>query len=376
MASATDSDHWNRLEKLFYQALDLEPTARIAFLNQACGDNASLRKEVESLLKSSDKTFSFLQKPIEEAVHHLNSISHGQRVGPYQLTGLLGEGGMGKVYLATRADHLYEQEVAIKLMHAGAKSQGLLLRFTTERQILANLNHPNIARLLDGGVTEEESPYLVMEYVKGVSIDRYCRERSLAIKDRLQLFRTVCAAVEYAHKNLVVHRDIKPANILVTPEGMPKLLDFGIAKLLSLDPDEQALTRTTDRMMTPEYASPEQVRGDPITTSTDVYALGVLLYELLAGKRPFRLETTNPLEMVRIICEQDPIAPSRAESENPGLAAPDAARKLSGDLDNIALMAMRKEPSRRYVSVAALAGDVQNYLTGYPVEARSATWKY
>jgi eukaryotic-like serine/threonine-protein kinase len=376
MASATDSDHWTRLEKLFYQALDLEPTARIAFLNQACGDNASLRKEVESLLKSSDKTFGFLQKPIEEAVHHLNSISHGQRVGPYQLTGLLGEGGMGKVYLATRADHLYEQEVAIKLMHAGAKSQGLLLRFTTERQILANLNHPNIARLLDGGVTEEESPYLVMEYVKGVSIDRYCRERSLGIKDRLQLFRTVCTAVEYAHKNLVVHRDIKPANILVTQEGMPKLLDFGIAKLLSLDPDEQALTRTTDRMMTPEYASPEQVRGDPITTSTDVYALGVLLYELLAGKRPFRLGTKSPLEVVEVICGQDPEPPSAVTR---GGTEPDShriAKEISGDLDNIVLMAMRKEPARRYISVSALSADIQAHAQGYPVSARTDTWAY
>jgi serine/threonine-protein kinase len=251
----------------------------------------------------------------------------------------------------------------------------MLLRFGAERQILANLNHPNIARLLDGGVYEGV-PYLVMEYVDGVAIDEYCRQMRLGTEARLQLFVTVCAAVEYAHKNLVVHRDIKPGNILVTAEGVPKLLDFGIAKLLAPDLAELTQTRTTERMMTPEYASPEQVRGENITTATDVYALGVLLYELLSGKRPFHLDTTSPIEIVRVICEETPLAPSQAAKANPDLAPPDAQRKVSGDLDNIVLMAMRKEPARRYVSVGQLADDVKAYLGGYPVRARTDAWGY
>ncbi len=377
MVSLTGSDHWHRLEQLFYQALDLEPAARVAFLDQACGDDSGLRNEVDSLLKSSEKTLGFLKNPVEQAVQSLTSESLGQRIGPYQLVDLLGEGGMGKVFLATRVDHVYEQEVAIKLMHPGAKrSQGMLLRFSTERQILANLNHTNIARLLDGGVTAEGSPYLVMEYVKGIPIDQYCRQHCLTIKGRLHLFRTVCGAVEYAHKNLVVHRDIKPANILVTEEGVPKLLDFGIAKLLSPDPNEQLLTRTTERMMTPEYASPEQVRGDQITTSTDVYALGVLLYELLAERRPFRLETKSPLEVVQVICGQDPEPPSVIAGDDVDPGSRGRARELAGDLDNIVLMAMRKEPARRYISVSALSTDIDAHLRGYPVHARTDAWAY
>src|SRR6516164_3800588 len=218
---------------------------------------------------------------------------------------------MGKVYLAARADDAYQQQVAIKLMRADfGHGEAMMVRFSTERQILANLNHPNIARLLDGGMTAEGLPYLVMEYVKGVPLDEYCRQGRIRIERRLQLFCTVCAAVEYAHKNLVVHRDIKPANILVTAEGVPKLLDFGIAKLLDGELGNRGLTQADERLMTPDYASPEQLRGEPITTATDVYALGVLLYELLTGRRPFELKTTSPLEVVKVICEQDPPLPS------------------------------------------------------------------
>jgi len=368
------SDHWAQMEKLFYQALDLEPSARPAFLDQACPDNPELRKEVEALLESSGKSIDFLQKRVDHVAQRLSLDDLGQRIGPYRLIGRLGEGGMGKVYLASRADKLYEQEVAIKLMHPGlTEAREMLLRFGIERQILANLNHPNIARLLDGGITQDGAPYLVMEYVKGIRIDAYCREQKLTIEERLRLFIAVLSAVEFAHKNLVVHRDIKPANILVTPEGVPKLLDFGIAKLLTPD-DGQTLTRTTERLMTPEYASPEQIRGDQITTSTDVYALGVLLYELLTGARPFHLETKSPLEVARIICEQDPQPPSAIALARTG--GDQLARQLKGDLDNIVSTAMRKEAGRRYASVAALEADLQSYLKGYPIHARTDTWRY
>jgi tetratricopeptide (TPR) repeat protein/tRNA A-37 threonylcarbamoyl transferase component Bud32 len=301
----------------------------------------------------------------------------GEHIGAYQVLRLIAEGGMGKVYLAARADDVYQKLVAIKLVRTDfAKSDIAAMRFRSERQILATLDHPNIARLLDGGVTTKGVPYLVMEFVDGIPITEYCSTHHLSAEERLRLFSTVCTAVEYAHKNLVVHRDIKPANILVTAEGEPKLLDFGIAKLVDPDLAEQARTRTVDRMMTPEYASPEQIRGDSITTSTDVYALGVLLYELLAGRRPFQLETRSPFEVAREICEVEPTAPSVACKANPLLAVPDAQHVLAGELDNIVLMAMRKEPARRYVSVGAFAGDVQAYLSGYPVHARTDTWSY
>jgi len=377
--AAPAGNNWQRVEAVFYAALEQPSAERATFLDYACGDDLALRKEVESLLDASDKTFGFLQRPVQEAARYLDEteeITSGRQIGSYRLLRVLGEGGMGRVYLAARADDMYRQQVAIKLMHAGfAQTQRMLLRFGAERQILANLNHPNIARLLDGGV-DGGLPYLVMEYVDGVSIDDYCRKNMLGTEARLRLFCTVCGAVEYAHKNLVVHRDIKPGNILVTADGVPKLLDFGIAKLLAPDGAEAAQTRTTERMMTPEYASPEQVRGDIITTSTDVYALGVLLYELLSGKRPFHLGTASPIEVVRVICEQVPTAPSVVGKEHPGLGPPDAARKLSGDLDNIVLMAMRKEPARRYVSVGQFTEDLTAYLGGYPVRARTDAWRY
>lgn len=377
--AAPAGKHWERIEALFYAALEQPASARHDFLESACRNDPALRAEVESLLDASDKTLGFLQRPVEEAARNLDGtdeVSVGRQIGAYRLLRVLGEGGMGRVYLAARADDMYQQQVAIKLMHAGlAQTRRMLLRFGAERQILANLNHPNISRLLDGGICEG-TPYLVMEYVDGVSIDEYCRENKLGTETRLQLFGSVCAAVEYAHKNLVVHRDIKPGNILVTADGIPKLLDFGIAKLLAPEGGEIAQTRTTERMMTPEYASPEQVRGDHITTSTDVYALGVLLYELLSGRRPFHLQTTSPIEIARVICEETPTSPSVVAEANPDLAPPDASRKLSGDLDNIVLMAMRKEPARRYVSVSQLTEDVRAFLGGYPVRARTDTWGY
>ena len=365
------------IEKLFYQALDLERAARIAFLDQVCAGDAGLRQELESLLESAQETGGFVEDMVDAAARQYTIKEVGQRAGPYQFTGVLGEGGMGKVYLASRADELYEQQVAIKLMHAGLReARAMLPRFRAERQILANLNHPNIARLLDAGLTAEGAPYLVMEYVDGVPIDAYCRTHNLALRERLELFRTVCGAVEDAHKNLVVHRDIKPANILVTREGVPKLLDFGIAKLLAAEPGGAALTRPTERLMTPDYASPEQVRGEPVTTATDVYALGVLLYELLTGQRPFRLASTSPLEVAQVVCRQDPELPSAFLRRSANAGARELAKQLAGDLDNIISTAMRKEPGRRYGSAAALSADVQAYLEGYPVNARTDAWSY
>ena len=318
-----------------------------------------------------------------------------RRIGSYFLHAELGRGGMGVVYLATRADQQYEKRVAIKLIHAGAGRAEVVERFRRERQILASLDHPNIARLLDGGTTDEGLPYFVMEYIEGVTIAAYCDERRLGTRERLRLFRTVCSAVDYAHRNLVVHRDIKPGNILVTPEGVPRLLDFGIAK--PIDPDAQSVSATA-MAMTPAYASPEQVRGDSVTTASDVYSLGVLLYELLTGRNPYRLKGSNPLELLKAICHQEVERPSTAvdrpsttegpfASTLPAPAAeslsalreptPDRLRHLlRGDLDSIVMFALRKEVDRRYPSVAALSEDIGRYLEGHPVLARKGTAAY
>jgi len=379
MRTPENANRWERIDELFHAALALDSNARQDFLRQACANNSELLHEIQSLLESSQQTLAFARNAVAQVAHEQKDAdATGKRVGAYQLLKSIGEGGMGTVYLATRADEAYQQQVAIKLMHpAMGFSQGLLLRFSAERQILANLNHANIARLLDGGMTSDGIPYLAMEYIEGVPIDQYCYQNKLSVPARLKLFHTVCDAVAYAHKNLVVHRDIKPGNILVTSEGVPKLLDFGIAKLLDAEGSGTLRTRTSERLMTLEYASPEQIRGDAITTATDVYALGVLLYELLAERRPFDREERTPLQMVQVICEQQPDPPSKAAIA-PGSpsSARDTARILKGDLDDIVLMAIRKEPQRRYASVSALSRDVEAYLTGYSVQARPDTWSY
>jgi len=371
-------DSWRRVESILNDALDLRAEERPAFLDGACAGDPDLRREVESLLASVDKSVGFIEQPLHQVAQQLaeDSEGPGSRIQAYQLLKVIGEGGMGKVYLAARADDQYSKQVAIKLLQAGfAQTTTMLLRFRSERQILADLDHPNIARLLDGGVTPSGLPFLVMEYVDGIPIHEYCRRNKLTIEQRLRLFMTVCVAVEYAHKHLVVHRDIKPANILVTKEGEPKLLDFGIAKLVDPEQGTAAQTRTAERLMTPEYASPEQITGGVVTTATDVYALGVLLYELLAGSRPFSLETTTPVELYRVICERDPEAPSTRASKSEGPASSDA-EKISNELDNVVLMAMRKEPAQRYRSVREFADDINAYLNGYPVRAKTATLGY
>ncbi len=322
----------------------------------------------------------------------------GRRVGSYEIRGEVGRGGMGTVYRAVRADDAFHKEVALKLVRSGRSSAEVLKRFRAERQILAGLDHPNIARLLDGGATEEGEPYLVMEYVEGHPIDSYCEERALTTSARLTLFRAVCAAVQYAHQNLVVHRDLKPGNILVTEDGVPKLLDFGIAKVLADDPTE-APTQTAFPALTPDYASPEQVRAQPVTTASDVYSLGVVLYEVLTGHRPYRVGTPVPAEIVRVVCELEPQKPStivrrartteattesatepaypaapRPETDDPRLRQ--LAGELQGDLDTIVLKALRKEPSRRYASAQDLSDDIGRYLEGRPVLARADTLGY
>src|SRR5258708_14888944 len=317
-------------------------------------------------------------------------MEEGDRIGPYRVLRTLGVGGMGEVFLAERADAEFEQQVAIKVVYGGAFARTVQSRLKIERQILAQLDHPNIAHLLDGGSLPDGTAYIVMEYVDGVPIDAFCDSNRLDIVARLKLFQTVCAAVHYAHQNLIVHRDLKPSNILVTAAGAPKLVDFGIAKLL----DERqaghhtlAVTQADIRVMTPDHASPEQVRGQAITTSSDVYVLGVLLYKLLTGTGPFVIPSMRLTDIERAICERDPPLPSHqcanddteeargiadARGTNPGRLR----RTLAGDLDNIILMAMRKEPERRYGSAQQMAGDIQRYLDGKPVIAHGDSFSY
>jgi serine/threonine protein kinase/Tfp pilus assembly protein PilF len=370
-------DRWKRLEELFEAASNLSGTQRLLFLNENCSDDPTLRRQVETLISSSEEIESGSSTLLGEAVRNAAAAAvsavDGQRIGPYQIIRQLGSGGMGAVYLAERADDQYRNQVAIKLVRDLLPGEELLERFRAERQILADLNHPNIARLLDGGVTTTGLPYLVMEYVEGVPIDDYCNNKKLSIAGRLELFKTVCLAVQHSHNHLIVHRDIKPNNILVTADGVPKLLDFGIAKpLRPLSSSRDNLTRTLQRLMTPEYASPEQIRGERITTATDVYSLGVLLYELLSGRPPFQLSGSSPAEVERIVCESEPDRPSSRTLVNGATTRPRVPREL----DDVVLMAMHKDPERRYGSAAEFAEDIQRFLSNSPVKAHPESARY
>jgi len=305
------SERWQQVRAILDAAIALPRPERTAYLDKHCTDDLDLRREVESLLGSHDEAGSvFLNTPAADLTGAPAMPTRiGRRIGVYQIVCEIGHGGMGEVYRAVRADGQYQKEVAVKLVRGGFDTAAVLERFRHERQILASLDHPNIARLYDGGTTEDGLPYLVMELIEGTPIDEYCEKHDLSINERLKLFTQVCAAVQYAHQRLVIHRDIKPSNILVTADGIPKLLDFGIAKIL--DPAASVET-TLVRPMTPEYASPEQVRGEPITTATDVYSLGVVLYRLLTGKSPYPETTRTPLELARVICEVEPARPSSA----------------------------------------------------------------
>jgi WD40 repeat protein/serine/threonine protein kinase len=371
MATGRDS---TRVVDLFSEALERPAPERDSFLDAACAGDQHLKTRVHRLLSGAD----FMDRPAAELERRTAEDAPGQRVGVYELVRPLASGGMGAVWLARRADESFDAVAAIKLIKRGMDTDEILARFRAERQVLATLRHPHIAALLDGGATPDGRPYLVMEYVDGVPIDQFCRERRLGVAERIMLFVSVCAAVEHAHKSTVVHRDLKPANILVTAEGTAKLLDFGIAKVLTRD---ARATVTHHRILTPGYASPEQVRGEPITTATDVYSLGVVLYELLTGRRPYSVDTDSPAALERAVCETEPARPSTAVL---GGAAPDTAlpdsrllrRQLAGDLDTIVLMALRKEPQRRYGSVAQLAEDLRRHLAGLPVAARPDTIRY
>jgi len=387
-------ERWQQVKGVLQEALELGAEQRPAFLDRECGADAELRCEVESLLSSHRQLGSgFLGQPINSLSGNAGASStpaDERRMGAYQLLEKIGHGGMGEVYRAVRVDGQYHKEVAIKLIRSGLESSSLVERFCNERQILALLDHPNIARLLDGGATREGVPYLVMDLIEGVSIDRYCDDHELSITQRLQLFRQVCEAVQYAHQQLVIHRDIKPSNILVSDVGAPKLLDFGIAKLL----DAAGSTGSTlARPMTPEYASPEQIRGGSITAATDVYSLGVVLYQLLAGRLPYTRDTSTPHELARAICEEDPLRPSTVilggeEDERRDPSTPERItnarensptklhRRLRGDLDNIVLTALRKEPSDRYRSVERFSEDIRRHLEHIPVLASKGTLRY
>lgn len=368
------TERWQQLEDVFHAALDRAPADREAFVAAACRGDAGLRQEVEGLLRAHEQASRFVAQAAVDLERVAATVPVERQIGAYRIVRELGRGGMGTVYLGERADSQFQMRVGVKVIKRGMDTDAVLQRFRHERQILAGLEHPNIARLLDGGTTGEGVPYFVMEYVDGQPIDEYCRAHRLPIDDRLDLFRQVCAAVAYAHQNLVVHRDIKPSNILVTSEGVPKLLDFGIAKLLDAEGgDVTVATEFGRQAMTPQYASPEQLRGDRVTTISDVYALGVLLYELLADAHPYDTTDKSPDEITHIVAHTEVVKPSAmaARGGNQG-----ASRRLRGDLDTIVITAMRKDPAERYTSVALFAEDVRRHIEGLPVVARGDSWTY
>ncbi|MGH9464902.1 MAG: WD40 repeat domain-containing serine/threonine protein kinase, partial [Thermoanaerobaculia bacterium] len=400
MSDAVEAQRWRRVAELFDSLTGLPAAERSAHLDELGIEDPALRSEVEDLLSEADAVGLLDAPPAEVLATLLDELEEaipeqpvGARIGPYRLVEELGRGGMGVVYLAERVDGQFEQRVALKLVKRGLDTEEVLARFRRERQILARLDHRAIARLFDGGATEDGRPYFAMEHVVGEPITVYCDGRRLSIEERLKLFRRVCEAVHHAHRHLVVHRDLKPSNVLVTAEGDLKLLDFGVAKLLGSGEEGQApptLTRVGLRAMTPEYAAPEQVLGNPVSTATDVYALGVVLYELLTGRRPYRLGRRFGAEAERTILEVEPERPSavvEAQPEDPDRTAEELARarglspgglrrRLTGDLDAIVLTALRKEPERRYGSAQGLGEDLERHLAGEPVTARPEGWAY
>lgn len=397
-------NHWQQIKNIVSQALEHDAPSRTKVISELCEDDTELRKNVEAILSNDLELNDFLEPP---TTHTIDSFCSeftapdfiGKIVGNYLLTDVIASGGMGTVYRARRADNEFDKVVAVKLIQRDVTTHSILQRFHQERQVLADLEHPYITRLIDGGATKDGMPYLVMEYVQGKRIDKYCDELHLPILERLNIFTKVCEAVHFAHQNLIVHRDLKPNNIFVTSDGKPKLLDFGISKLLvevtTLVGNDA--TQTVVRAMTPRYASPEQIRGDVITTSSDIYSLGIILYELLTGHRPYCLEKSSMFDQQQVICDQNPTMPSMiveiVEEITTGNGSTTTItpehvsilrceqprqlqKRLRGDLDNIILMAMQKEPNRRYASALQMSEDIQRYLTGMPILARKDTISY
>ena len=388
---------WKEVFAIFEEAAELPQGERPAFLDGAC-ETSEIRKMVEEMLVADEQDetstvgIPIIDRPVKnwrDGVLEAEADMPSD-LGPYRILRQVGQGGMSTVYLAVRSDDAFRRQVVVKLVRRGMETEPFLRRLRTERQILANLEHPYIARLYDGGSTGSGLPYFVMEYIEGESIDKYCDHNELSVNARLELFRKVCAAVHYAHQNLVIHRDIKPSNILVTADGDPKLLDFGIARLLRPDlvSEEVEPTATWQRIMTPSYASPEQLRGQQVATVSDVYSLGVLLYKLLSGKLPRNLRGLTQSQIERLLADTEPLRPSAAVFEssdtstqveapatNPSFARA-LERQLAGDLDAIVLKALRSSPTQRYGSVEQLDSDIHRYLQGLPVEARVGSWRY
>ncbi|MGH8082069.1 MAG: protein kinase domain-containing protein [Lysobacter sp.] len=378
-----DAERWQRLSPLLDALLELDPGPRAERLRELRADDPSLADDLAGLIALEDGHEDFLAEPL--VTPQASGMRPGVEVGSYRLESLLGEGGMGQVWLASRADGLYQRRVALKLLRPGLADTNLRTRFTRERQILARLAHPHIARLLDAGVTRDGLPYLALEYVEGEPITDYCRNQRTTLDKRLRMFQQICDAVSHAHANLIVHRDLKPSNIMVTPGGDVRLLDFGIAKLLdSGDAPVPDQTRTGARAFTLHYAAPEQVRGEPVTTMTDVYSLGVVLYELLTDSKPYKLKRQTDAEWEEAILAADPLRPSQAvlryadasDADLDPLSLRRLARQLSGDLDNIVLKTLAKRPEQRYPSVEALALDLQRFESGRPVLARAQSLRY
>ena len=374
-------ERWSRVKEIFAGALERDPAERTTYVEAACASDPELRVEVISLLDAHETAGGFIEQEAAQRVGLTSAAPKkdwiGRRLGPYRIVGEAGRGGMSEVFKAVRDDQQYEKQVAIKLLKPGLDTDSLLRRFKAERQILAQLSHPNIAHLLDGGATEDGAPYLVMEYIEGKPIDLYCDDRELGVNERLDLFRSLCSAVHYVHQHLMVHGDLKCGNVLVTGQGVVKLLDFGIAKLLGPAPGttREEPRATTFLALTPEYASPEQVRGEPISTASDVYSLGVLLYRLLSGDLPHKATGSTTWALAQQICEQDPAQPSvTAVEATTGYAR--FATTLRGDLDNIVLKALKKAPEERYPSAEQLSEDLRRYLRGFPVAARPDTTGY
>ncbi|MDR3385758.1 MAG: serine/threonine-protein kinase [Rudaea sp.] len=379
-----DTQRWQRIAAIFDEAVEAPLHARAVLLEKLCDGDAEIRREVETLL-AADASAATFDSGVDSARNLAaaewvqgaddESVQAGERVGPWQVLRELGRGGMGVVWLVERADGQFEQRAALKLIKRGMDSEAVIARFLRERQILARLEHPHIARLLDGGIAADGRPYFAMEYIDGQPLLRYCADRNMKLEDRVSIFLDICTAVQFAHGQLVVHRDIKPSNVLVAADGSVKLLDFGIAKLLAAD-DANAAAATAighDRPLTLAYAAPEQVRGEPVTVATDIYGLGVLLYELLTARRPFDFsDAPTPDEVSRAFDAASPAAPSKRVRAD----APFAPRRLRGDLDTIVLKALQREPQRRYATVDAFAGDLRRYLSGQPITARRDTAGY